>query len=159
MIALKYFLKQCLNNQKRDVALRATYVILSHSFVILDYILKDIAFLESQQRKLVLNDGFKYGNLGRKGANKTIEMALKIGNSSLTVNQIQNSLDSSEFEMLSEFYSKVETIKNIFQWAKYFEEKAFEKSLVPPASINPEYKSPLALMLDFFDIQRKEFFA
>lgn len=158
LIALNYFLRKCYDAQKKDIALRATYITLSHSFLILDYILKDIAFLEPEQRKSILSDGFKYGNLGQEGVNQTIEMAVKITNSKMTVSQIKKSLDTTEMDILKEYYSKVETIKSVFKLSIAFEKKAFEKQLTKPSDLDTELKGSLALMLDYFKINRKEFF-
>ncbi|WP_440066279.1 hypothetical protein [Tenacibaculum discolor] len=158
LLILNYFIKKCFDPQKKDTALRAVYITLSHSFLILDYILKDVAFLEPEQRKAVLSDGFKYGNLGREGVNQTIEMAIKIANSKISANQIKKSLDTTEMDILKEYYSKVETIKGVFKWAIMFEKKAFQKNLINPDELEIELKSSLALMLDYFKVNRKDFF-
>ncbi len=129
LIYLRYFLLKCFDQQKREIALRATYIILSHSLIILDYILKDIVFLEPNSRKESLSDGFKYGNLGREGVNRTIEMAVRIANSKNSVNEIKKSLDSVEIDILKEYFSKAETSKNIFKWALFFEQLAFQNTL------------------------------
>ncbi|WP_271729075.1 hypothetical protein [Aquimarina algiphila] len=158
LITLNYFIIKCFDKQKRDVAIRATYITLSHSFLILDYILKDVAFLELEKRKSILSDGFKYGNLGQEGVNRTIEMAVKIANSKISTSQIKKSLDTSEMDILKEYYSKVEVIKSIFKWAIAFENKAFDRELKNPNNLEIELKGVLALMLDYFKINRKNFF-
>ena len=114
--------------------------------------------MEPDQRKSILSDGFKYGNLGQEGVDRTIEMAVKIASSKMSVSQIKKSLDTTEMDILKEYYSKVETIKGIFKWAISFEKKAFEKSLTKPNDLDIELKGSLALMLDFFKINRKDFF-
>ncbi|WP_321518938.1 hypothetical protein [uncultured Bacteroides sp.] len=158
LIYLEYFLKSCFDRQKKDIALRASFIILSHSLLILDYILKDIAFLEPIQRKEMLSDGFKYGNLGIEGVNKTIEMAVKIASSKMTVNEIKKALDTTEMDILKEYFSKSETTKNIFKWSLAFERLAFQKEIVMPKDLDTELKGTLAIMLDFFKINRKDFF-
>ncbi|WP_025653119.1 MULTISPECIES: hypothetical protein [unclassified Psychrobacter] len=158
LLTLKYFIEKCFDDLKKETALRATYILLSHSFIILDYILKDIAFLEPSQRRAILKDGFMYGNLGQSGVNRTIEMAIKIAGSDQTVGQIKNSLDTGGTDILEEYFSKVEAIKNVFKWALAFEEKAFDKNLVKPQDLDSNLKGSLALMLDFFNINRTDFF-
>lgn len=158
LLYLRYFMKKCFDLQKKEIALRATYIIFSHSLIILDYILKDIAFLELNQRILTLSDGFKYGNLGKEGVNRTINMAIKIADSPISMNDIKKLLDTEEIDLLKEFYSNAKTIKNIFRWAISFEEKAFQKTLTKPNNLDIELKGPLALMLDYFKIKRKDFF-
>jgi hypothetical protein len=158
LIYLEYFLKSCFDKQKKEIALRASYVILSHSLLILDYILKDIAFLEPNQRKEMLSDGFKYGNLGLDGVNRTIEMAVKIANSKMSVSQIKKSLDTTEMDILKEYFSKSEIAKSVFKSALAFERLAFLTEIITPKDLEVELKGTLAIMLDFFKINRKEFF-
>lgn len=158
LIILEYFLKTSFDKQKKDIALRASYIILSHSLLILDYILKDIAFLEPNKRKEMLSDGFKYGNLGLEGVNRTIEMAVKIANSKISVNEIKKSLDTTEMDILKEYFSRSETTKNIFKWSLTFEKLAFQKEIVIPKDLDIELKGTLAIMLDFFQINRKDYF-
>lgn len=158
LLTLKYFIEKCFDEQKKETALRATYILLSHSFIILDYILKDIAFLEPSQRRAILKDGFMYGNLGQSGVNRTIEMAIKIAGSDQTVGQIKQSLDAGATYILEEYFSKVEAIKNVFKWAVSFEGKAFDRILIKPQDLDSNLKGSLALMLDFFNIDRTAFF-
>ncbi len=158
LLYLGYFLKKGFDKQKKEIALRASYITLSHSLLILDFILKDIAFLEVEKRKETLNDGFKYGNLGQEGVNRTIEMAVSIANSRISVNEIKKSLDTNEMDILKEYYSKAETTKNIFKWAKLFEQLSFQKDLVKPNQLDVDLKSTLAVMLDYYKINRKEYF-
>jgi hypothetical protein len=157
-IHLKYFFLKSFDVQKKNTALRASYAILSHCLLILDFILKDIAFLEPDSRKENLSDGFKYGNLGKEGVNRTINMAIQIASSKISANEIKKSLDTSETDILKEYFSKVETIKNIFKWAIAFEQLAFQKELTTPKDLTPELKGTLAIMLDYFKISRKDYF-
>ncbi len=158
LILLTYFIRKCFDRQKKDIAIRAVYITLSHSLLILDYILKDIVFLDSDKRKEALSDGFKYGNLGKDGVNKTIEMAVRIADSKLSVNDIKKSLDTTEMDILKEFYSKVETTKNIFRWAKIYEKLAFNQQLLKPSELESDIKGVLAVMVDFCKVNRKDFF-
>ncbi len=158
IIDLNYFLNKCFDKQKKENALRASYIVLSHSLLILDFILKDIAFLEPNLRKESLNNGFKYGNLGREGVNRTIDMAVKIGGSKISANEIKKTLETTEMDILKEYFSKAETTKNIFKWAIKFEQLAFQKVIPNPNDLEPDLKSTLAIMLDHFNINRKNYF-
>ncbi len=158
MISLNYYYNKGFDQQKREVALRMAYILLSHSLLILDFILKDIAFLEPQKRKDVLSDGFKYGNLGQEGVNRTIDMAVKISNSTISANKIKKSLETTETDILKEYFSNIESIKSIFNWAIEFEKKAFEKKLIYPKDLETNLKGTLALFLDYFKINRKKYF-
>ncbi|MFD2962501.1 MULTISPECIES: hypothetical protein [Olivibacter] len=159
LLLIKYFINNFFNIQKKETSIRLIYVIISHSLVILDYILKDIAFLEIETRREHLSNGFKYGNLGEAGITNTVEMAVKISGSKMTSEQIKNSLDKSNFNILSEYFAKAENIKNIFKFAILFEEIAFNRSVVAPDFLPLELKSIVAVFLDYFEINRKKFFS
>lgn len=158
LLYLKYFFNKTFDPQKKDTAIRATYIFLSHNLLILDYILKDIAFLEPEERKTVLGNGFKYGNLGEEGLKRTIEMAIKISGSRYTASQIKKIIDEIDIEILREFFSKQETIKNLFKWAIAFEKLAFSKVMVYPNDIDIELKSLVAMFLDYYKLNRKSYF-
>jgi len=158
VLFLRYFLKNYFDPQKKEIALRAIYIFLSHSLLILDYLLKDIAFLEHEARKQVLGAGFKYGNLGEDGINRTIEMALKIANSKVGIGDIKKSLNAIEIDILKDYFSKNEIIKSVFKSAIAFEKHAFNRVLTPPNELEADLKSNIAVMLDYFKINRKQFF-
>ncbi|MCT4583118.1 MAG: hypothetical protein N4A35_17030 [Flavobacteriales bacterium] len=158
LITLKYFVNKCFDKQKKEIALRAVYIILSHSLLILDYILKNIAFLDPHQRKVALSEGFKYGNLGSEGVNQTIIMAIEIAKSKKTLSQIKMSLESDLVDLLPEYFYKVEAIKNVFKWALIFELRAYEKNLILPNNLDSELKAPLGIILDYCGVSRKDFF-
>ena len=113
-IDLRYFLNKGFDQQKKEVAIRTTYIILSHTLLILDFILKDIAFLEPNQRKEHLKNGFMYGNLGKVGVHRTIDMAVKMTGAKVSANEIKKSLELDDIDFFVEYFSKVETIKNVF---------------------------------------------
>lgn len=85
-------------------------------------------------------------------------MAVRIADSKISVNEIKKSLDTTEMDILKEFYSKAETTKKIFSWAKNFEQLAFSQLLKKPSELDFEIKGVLAIMLDFYKINRKEYF-
>ena len=158
LIFLKYFAYKVLDPQKQLDAIRIFYIFLSHNLIILDYIMKDVSFLQPEERKSILENGLKYGNFGKEGVQKTIEMALKIANSDKTVSQIQSVIDSTDVEILKDFFSKQEVIKSLFKMAIKLENMAFSKNLTMPKDLDPELKSIVAIFLDNFNINRKKFF-
>lgn len=145
------------DQQKRDQAVRMLYALLSHLLLIIDFILKDIAFLEQAEKEKKLSNGFKFGNLGKEGIDKIIEMAVKIsGNRS--AGTIMNSLDSKSTDIFKDYFSRNDTSKNIFNWAKAFEQLAFKKSLTYPEDIEAYLKGVISMVLDFNKVDRKAFF-
>jgi len=158
LILLKYFAYKCLEPQKQDVALRIFYIFLSHNLLTLDYIMKDISFLQPEERKLIIENGLKYGNFGKEGIYKTIEMAVKISGTNKNVSQIKTLIDSKDVELLKDFFSRQEIIKNLFKMSLKFEELAFAKTSAKTDALEPEIKSIIAIFLDYFGIVRKKFF-
>ncbi len=158
-LTLRYFIKKCFDKQKKVLSMRMTYLHLSYCLLILDFILKDVAFNEPDLRRETLSDGFKYGNLGIDGINRTIEMAVQIAQSKTTFQEIKKSLETTETDILSEYFSKIEVSKKMFKWAVFFEALAFQKNLLNPVDLDPDLKSALAVMLDYSGVKRKDFFA
>lgn len=158
LILLKYFINKVFDPQKKIFSIRLLYILISHNLIILDYILKDIAFLEPDERKKILGNGFKYGNLGEIGLNRTLDMAIKITGSKYNTSQIKKLIDDIEVDILKEFFSKQEIIKNLFKWAIHFEKLGYSKNLIHPNNIDTELKSVIAIFLDHYKVNRKAFF-
>ena len=158
LITVKYFFEKCFNQQKREQATRTLYATLSHSLIILDYILKDIMFLELNLRKETLSDGFKFGNLGREGVNRTIDMAIKITNSNIPANVIKQSINTKHTDILTDFFSKSEISKTIFKIAIDLENKAFSNTYVTPDVLDTPVRALMLMFLDFWGINRKNFY-
>lgn len=155
---LSYFLEKIMtDDHKRTLATRMLYIILSHLLIIVDFIVKDIAFLEQTDKEKRLSDGFKFGNLGKEGVDKIISMAVQIsGNKS--ANSLLQSLDSFPTEILRDFFSKNENSKNLFTWAREFENLGFKKIFDKPESIDAPLKGVISVILDFNKIDRKKYF-
>ncbi len=155
---LNYFLEKILtDNKKREDATRLFYLILSHLLVIIDFILKDIAFLDTKEREKKLSDGFKFGNLGKIGVERIFTIARQIAGNRSSMSLMQ-SFDDRPIEILRDFFSKNENSKNLFNWAKDFERIGYTIEFVEPNSLDPALKGVLSLFLDFFKVSRKNFF-
>lgn len=155
---LIYFIEKVLTDeQKREDATRMLYIILSHLLIIIDFIAKDIAFLDTLDKEKKLSDGFKFGNLGKDGVDKIISMAVQIsGNKS--ANSFLKSLESIPTDILKDFFSKNENTKNLYNWSKEFESLGFKKKFVDPDLIEAPLKGVISVILDFAKIERRKFF-
>ncbi len=155
---LIYFIEKILTDeQKREDATRMLYILLSHLLIIIDFIAKDYAFLDTLDKEKKLSDGFKFGNLGKDGVDKIISMAVQIsGNKS--ANSFLKSLESIPTGILKDFFSKNETIKNLYYWSKEFEAIGFKKTFVNPDLIEVPLKGVISVILDFAKIERRKFF-
>ena len=155
---LMYFIeKQITDKQKQEPSLRIFYLILSHLLIIIDYILKDIIFLDQPNKEKKLSDGFKFGNLGKEGVDRIISMAVQIsGNKSAS--SVLKSLDDIPTDILKDYFSKNENAKNIFGWAKEFETLGFNKILITPDKTPSHLKGIISVLLDYFSIERRKYF-
>jgi hypothetical protein len=134
-----------------------TYLLISHLLISIDYILKDVSFLDTVDRETKLSNGFKFGNLGKDGVDKIISIAVQIsGNDS--ARSFLKSLESIPTDILKDFFSRNENSKNLFSWAREFERVGFNRDLISPENIDIGLKSVLSVFLDFFEVERKKYF-
>ena len=158
LIVVKYLLEKALvDPQKRETAIRMLYVIIAHFLVIIDYILKDISFLEQGEREKRLSDGFTFGNLGKEGVDKIIQMAELISENKKG-GVMMREMENESAVILKEFFGKAEVTRDIFKWARGFELLCFNKELITPESLDAPYKSIISVLLDYFAISRQSFF-
>jgi len=158
LLVLRYFMDTALvDQQKKEDATRMIYITLSHLLIIIDYIVKDIAFLDNIGREKKLSDGFKFGNLGRNGVDKIISMAAHIAGTK-SANSVMKSLETVPIDILKDFFSKNENTKNLFLWAKEFEKIAYNRIFINPEKIDTSLKGVLSVMLDYMGVERKKFY-
>lgn len=159
LISIKYFFEEIMtDNQKRESATRMLYLIISHTLIIMDYILKDITLLDSHTRSKQLLDGINFGNLGKEGVEKIINMATKISGSSNKIYN-PNDIEQNTAFILTDFFSKIENSKNLFIWAKELELKGYAKELIEPNELDLAHKSLISVLLDYFSMDRVSFFS
>jgi len=158
LLYLIYFIEKAMTDeQKREDATRMIYIVLSHLLIIIDFIVKNIAFLDTVEKERKLSDGFRFGNLGKDGVEKIISMAVKIsGNRS--ANSFFKSLEEIPTDILKEFFSKNDNSKNLFNWSREFENLGFKKVVVSPDLIEAPLKGVISVMLDFAKIERRKYF-
>lgn len=157
---INYFITKILTDiQKQEAATRLAYIIISHLLITMDYILKDVAFLDTDEKGKKLNEGIKFGNLGQEGVDKIILIAEKIAGNNKSARSFLKSLDSIPIDILKEFFSKNENTKHLFSWAIQFEYLGYNKDFISPNDIDSPLKGIISLLLDFFGIERKQFFS
>jgi hypothetical protein len=122
----------------------------------MDFILKDITFLETNKKNEHLRDGLNYGNLGKDGVDEIINIAVALSGKSR--NYYNDSFNSSQYLILSEFFSKNEILRGVFNWAKIFEQFAFKLEFTSPNMLDSVCKAIISVFLDYFSIDRTVFF-
>ena len=85
-------------------------------------------------------------------------MAIKISGSKYTASQIKKIVDEIDIEILKEYFSKQDIIKNLFRWSIAFEKLAFSRTLTIPNNLDTELKGLIAVFLDYYKLNRKSYF-
>lgn len=157
---IEHFVEKILTDpQKQEDATRLLYLIISHLLITIDFILKDVSFLNVSEREKKLLNGFKYGNLGKDGVDTLISIAIQISGKSSTNSLLKKSLDGIPIDILKDFFIKNENTKNLFNWAREFEKMGFNRNFMNPENLASSLRGVISLMLDFLGVDRKKFFS
>ncbi|NMY34209.1 hypothetical protein HBR94_22155 [Pseudomonas sp. WS 5412] len=152
------------NVPQRENALRCMYLICSFITIAIDYLLRDLSFLEQTERCSTLDEGFKYGSRGRTGVKKVLEFALGLVEEHATdgtniSRQVRSSIDSQlsalQTDILSQFFSKPEVARSLFSVAKEFEGLAMQRKFSGHGSATVELRGVLYCFMDHWSISRK----
>jgi hypothetical protein len=155
-----------IKSRQKDLALRCLYLICSFISITLDFIVKEISFLDESERIELLKEGFTYGSKGRVGTERLLDLSLKLieqysNNTGISSSQIRHNLQvqiaSIDTDILGEFFSKSSTMKSLFQVAKEFEEISMCRVFEDHLTASTELKSMLLCLLDYWGIDRVQF--
>lgn len=152
---------------QKEVALRCFYRICSYISINVDYLQRDLSFLEDiDARKKAFIEGFRYGEKGEKNIKQIIDMSLSFveqysDNGKVTANQarynINKQLEDIQTDILAEYFSKYEVLQSIFNTAILFEEMAMKKEFINHVNSPVEIKGLIGVLLDFYSIDRVDF--
>lgn len=161
---IRYFLTEIQSSKSfNGPALRLAYIMSAYFLISLDFILIDHVTTEQDQRRIILENGFRYGSAGKSFAEKVGKMAADLagtyGAHLGIIENIKHSLtDQASFvkaELLAEYFSKP-TIQNIlFDTAREFEDSAFSLEIKVPSSTTKNIQALLGVFSDFFGLDRK----
>lgn len=164
----RYFAEQILMvPNKSQIACRLFYLSLALALVTLDFIVRDFAFIERQLQADALNDGLRFGTLGKQGAEKVFSTAAKIAAAYLRgqnvrpaelLKQLRQESMTFPVEILAEYFLKFNQGKALFDIANSFESLAFNNKFESPAMLSPEHRGLIGAILDFHRVERKRFF-
>jgi hypothetical protein len=146
-------------------ALRLLYTTASFFLIAVDYSSRSIAHLEAESRVVGLAEGFRYGNAGKDRAQAIVDTALKLFSGSANPDsftrdkmedEVRKQLADYPAELLAEYFAKPEVAKGIFVTALEFDANAYGDALISPRQCSSSCKSLLAVLCDFFKIDRRE---
>lgn len=160
----KFFANNSISNiPQRENALRCLYLICSFVAISIDFLLKDLSFLEQSERNSTLEEGFKYGTRGRTGLKKILEVSLGLveqhaSEGIATSRQVRASIEKQladlHADILSEYFSRPEVARNLFSIAKEFEQLAMSRKFTTHGASSPELKSMFYCLMDHWSIDR-----
>ncbi len=146
-------------------ALRFLYISISFMLLAIDYKSSQLAYLETEERKKALIEGFRYGEAGKRRADEILESAIALaehdGNKNLFTRstlrtEVEKQLANFPAESLGGYFSKSDVMKSLFNLARQFHEIAFFSEPKKIAELEPELKSIIGLLADVHGIDRKE---
>jgi hypothetical protein len=162
-----FFAEQALGRQQRqEQALRCMYLTLSFAALAVDYILRDLSFLEESDREAVLRDGFTYGERGQTGTKSLIDLSVNLiseftERGSALAAEVRSRFDAAvgqlQTNVLSQYFSRAETGRILFEVAKELENLAMAKNFQAHASASTGVRSVIGCVLDFWGIDRRKF--
>lgn len=160
LIDIKYLFEKILvDPQKSKIAVRLAYLLISHFLVQLDFILHENYQLTTSEIKTKLDDGLKFGNLGKEGIERTVQLAMKLTNSENKEKyNLLEKFGKLPTEIISEYFSKPNVIDSLFDKAKEFENEGYLREIKKPTTLNTDLKSIIGVLADYHGIRRKSLF-
>ena len=163
----KFFAEQILIKPKKmEIAARCFYMIVSYIVLSVDFILKELSFIEEKEKQVSLIDGFMHGTKGKQGTDKLLNFTLSLvaqysANGSSIAHEvrknIEEQLSSLPSNILGEFFARNETAKTLFPTAKELEQLSALRQFKSHNNCSLELKSIIGVLLDYWGIDRISF--
>jgi hypothetical protein len=136
----RYFIEQSLVSGRDEAACRLAYLMVSYFLIGLDFSLRTLAFEDADVRRRAFVEGFRYGSRGRVRIEEAVSTAEKMliafqpeskaaGRNFRT--QALSGLESMPVDVLGDFFSRSESAKELFSWARLFESRAYARGTRP----------------------------
>jgi len=166
LLAIKLLLNEYMVTGKpSDIPLRLLYMIIAYFLISLDYVSRTFISLDGDARREWLTDGLRFGETGRARTDEIVTMAQRLlvesGKANLFSrpelnNEFERQMEDYPAEILGEYFAKLESLKNLFNLARIFEDQAYARVLVRPERCSSDMKAVIGLFCDFFKIDRKK---
>ena len=161
---IDYYMSE-INNQSNSVpAWRMIYVSISHLLICVDFILREHVAAEHEQRKQLLDNGFRYGAAGKSFTLKVGRIASALigsivsqpGLSQTLERELADQASDVKADVLAEFFSKSQVFASLFDSAKLFESCAYLAEVPLPSALPAHAQSYIGVISDFFERDRKK---
>jgi hypothetical protein len=167
LLQAHFFAEQVLSrHSRRELGMRCFYLLLSYAAVAVDFILRDLSFLEESEREKILRDGFIYGARGRTGTKNLIDASIgllqQFTDRGAAVAQeirarVEAEISSLPANIISQFFSRNDTGRALFEVAKELEALGMASSFHGHNSASVGARSLIGCLLDFWSIDRRAF--
>ncbi len=163
----RFFANQHLfKSSHNEITLRILYIVCSYIAIAIDYMYKEMSFMDEQEKESILNSGFKYGDRGIKGKNEIINASMSLveqyaENGTSISNQVKQNIDlafdSIPSDILSKFFSMGDVGKNIFQAARELERLGMAKDFTHHSKSSIEVRALIGCLIDYWGLDRTMF--
>jgi hypothetical protein len=143
--------------ERREAAIRCTYLCLSYFMVGLDFCLAGHAFDLPDRRREELFSGFTYGAGGKEKLDRVFTMIRQARPDvarELSVDLVQP--DTGRV-ILAEFYSRTAVGNSLLEAARQFETLSYRRELVTPDRLEAPLKAHLGVIIDAHGLDRRRF--
>lgn len=160
-----YFLGQLQSSLSiTSPAWRMIYISCAHFLVSVDFILREHVSVEQEQRRVLLDNGFRYGVAGKLFTEKVGRMAAALVGSvvsqpgfAVTIErELSEQAAGVKAEILAEYFSKGTTLSGLFEAARELEAAAFGIQVQTPSSLTSAAQSLFGVLADFYGMDRKQ---
>jgi len=162
---IEYFLGQLQSSSMSNTspAWRMVYVSCAHFIVSIDFILREHVAVDQEQRRVLLDSGFRYGIAGKSFTEKVGGMVATLVGSIVSqpgfAETVERELSEQaavvKAEVLAEFFSKGATLSGLFEVARELEAAAFGIQVPMPSSLTVAVQSIIGILADFCGMDRK----
>lgn len=151
---------------QREIALRCFYLICSFVAVAIDFLLKELSFVDQTERSGLIKDGFTYGSKGSAGMKKVLNVAMGLVEQHATEGRliskqvrtsVEKHLSALNTVILGEYFSRQDVAKSLFTVAKELEQLSMNRVFSPHSSASIELRGFLSCLLDYLGIDRVMF--
>lgn len=161
---IDYFMSEINNHSNSHSTWRMIYVSISHLLVSIDFILREHVAAEHEQRKQLLDNGFRYGQAGKSFTLKVGKMASALIGSVVSQQGLSHTIEREladqasgvKADILAEFFSKSQVSASLFESAKAFESYAYLEHVPSPSSLAGNLQAYIGIIADFFERDRKK---
>ena len=161
---IDYYMSEINSQSNSSTTWRMIYVSISHLLICVDFILREHVAAEHDQRKQLLDNGFRYGQAGKSFTLKVGKMASALIGSVVSQPGLTHTLEREladqasdvKADVLAEFFSKSQVSASLFESAKLFENYAYLEVVPSPSTLPGSSQAYIGVIADFFERDRKK---